>query len=250
MFHFIHAPLLSLAMAGLGMAQSVPFSTGEWEPFTSEKLPNMGCATELVAAICKAGGIEASFHFYPWIRAERMVVSGEAFCAFPYVMNDTRKRQFDFSDPLFYGVNKFVYYAGSGAFREPKVAALVDLKPYRVAVLRGSFLEEDLRKAGIGIEIVNSLDSAARMLHSGRVDFMVDEETAVFHALQACFPGESGRFRALPNVFWGSTASYLIVSRDYPNARAILARFNRGLRAIKKNGVYRRITANYHMNTE
>lgn len=99
--------LLSLAVAGLGMAQCVPFNTGEWEPFTSEKLPNKGCATELVVAICRAGGIEASF------------------------------------------------------------------------------LEEELRREGIGIEIVNSLDSAARMLRSGRVDFMVDEETVVYGRITA-----------------------------------------------------------------
>jgi hypothetical protein len=92
--------------SGVCVAKEVQviFATGEWPPFSSEDLPEYGTATALVSAICKAGGIQPKYEFYPWKRAELKVVSGEIFAAFPYAISEERKKIYDFSDTLFYGV--------------------------------------------------------------------------------------------------------------------------------------------------
>lgn len=100
---------LGFALGTMAFAQpAIPFHTGEWKPYTSSRLPNGGCATELVAAVCKAAGITPSFEFFPWLRAEYQVEEGQAFCAFPYVMNSARKVRFDFSEPLFLTAPRFI----------------------------------------------------------------------------------------------------------------------------------------------
>lgn len=241
------AMALALAMPGLG--QQVLFNTGEWEPFTSDKLPQQGCATELVSAICKAGGIDPAFHFFPWLRAEALVETGEAFAAFPYAMNDSRKATFDFSDPLFYTAPKFIHRVDGRSFGSLRATSLADLKAYSVALLAGTWTERDLRAAGIRIHLVNSLDSGVKMLQSGRVDFLVEDETAAFAAIGRVCPDEAESFRSLRNTFWGTTGNHLIVSRRYPGASELLGRFNKGLKEIRRNGTYQRITWKYKMAT-
>lgn len=245
----IRGAAMVLATAAPGLGQPVPFNTGEWEPFTSDKMPQQGCATELVAAICKAGGIDPDFHFFPWLRAEALVETGEAFGAFPYAMNEPRKAAFDFSDPLFYTAPKFIYRVDGTSFGSLRVASLADLRPYSVALLAGTWTEGDLRSAGIRVHLVNAVDSGVKMLQSGRVDFLVEDETVAFAAIERVCPGEADSFKSLRKTFWGATGNYLIVSRRYPGASALLARFNKGLKEIQRNGTYWRITAKYKMGT-
>jgi polar amino acid transport system substrate-binding protein len=237
-----------LIIAGIALAQApIPFNTGDWEPFSSTKLPNKGCATELVAAICKAGGIEPSFNFYPWPRAEAMVESGDAFGAFPYAMNEARKAKFDFSEPLFYTTPRFIYHSRAKSFAKLKVSTLADMKNYSVAIIAGHFTENDLKTAGIKVNTAPGLENIVKMLQSGRVDFIVEEETSAFDAIKKVFPTEMANFRTLPNTFWPLGGNHLMVSKTYPNAQALLVKFNKGLQELKKNGVYKQITAKYNM---
>ncbi len=217
---------------------------------TSAKLPEKGCATELVAAICKAGEIDPVFSFFPWPRAEALVETGEAFAAFPYAANDQRKATFDFSDPIFYTAPKFIYCVTAKAFGSLKASSLADLKPYGVALLSGTWTEKDLRAAGIRVHLVNSVDSGVKMLRSGRVDFFVEDETVAFAAIERVYPGETESFKSLRSTFWGKTGNHLIVSRKYPGASELLDRFNKGLKEIRRNGTYRRITSKYKMATQ
>jgi polar amino acid transport system substrate-binding protein len=242
--------LLALALAGSGLAQQpVLFFIGEWEPYTSSSLPNKGCATELVAAACKAGGIEPAFEFFPWPRAEAMVEAGQAFCAFPYASNKQRAATFDFSDALFYTAPKFIYWKKTRSFEGLSASSLAGLKAYSVALLSGTWTEKDLKAAGIRVQLVNSLEGGVRMLQAGRVDFLVEDEVVAFEMIRKLFPGEAGMFKSLPVAIWGAKANYLLVSRTYPNAAGILGRFNRGLKEIKRNGTYKQITSNYKMKT-
>lgn len=246
MIRRIIAALLSIA--GMALAQTpIPFNTGEWEPFTSSSLPNMGCATELVAAACQAGGLEPSFHFYPWLRTEFQVESGSAFAAFPYAMNEDRKVRFDFSEPLFFTTPRFIFYNKLRSFAHLKATTLMDLKPYRVAILAGSHTEEALKQAGVTVHTAPGLENIVRMLQAGRVDFILEVETVAFDAIQKTFPAEADHFESLSDTFWPRVGAYLMVSRKYPNAQALLKKFNMGLQEIQKNGVYKLITTKYRM---
>jgi len=85
------AVLFSLGSAYAG-AESVVLATGEWPPYTSEKLPEYGFVTKIVTAACNAGGITPEYHFYPWARAEMLADSCEVFAAFPYVITEEKKK--------------------------------------------------------------------------------------------------------------------------------------------------------------
>lgn len=223
----------------------VVFATGEWLPFTSKKLPDYGVATVLVSAICKAGGIEPVYQFYPWKRAELKVARGDLFAAFPYAISEERKATFDFSDVLFYGVNVFVYYQKQLKSALPLTYQnLEDLHGYRIGCISGSFLYPLLEKAGLRYEPTTTLDQSIKKLVAGRIDLIIDNRDVIFDAIQRLYPDEISYFKVLPKPL-EKTPTALLVSRTYPDSKTILEKFNKGLSIIKQNGEYDRIINEY-----
>jgi polar amino acid transport system substrate-binding protein len=226
----------------------VAFATGEYRPYTSESMPNLGATTELVTAICNAAGIVPEYVFVPWKRAELNLANGLAFGAFPYSANPERKQQFDFSDPLYVVSNALVYYEGNPSVRALKGdEALPDLKQYKFGVISGSFAEPQLKQLGIGYNSVTTVDQLVQMLELGRFDIYVDDEATIFDAVNRLFPAEAAKFRALTTPFGARTPNGVMVSRSYPNSAAILQRFNEGLAKINKTGEYDKILAKYYL---
>lgn len=225
----------------------VVFATGEWPPYTSESLPDYGAATALVSAICKAGGIEPVYRFYPWKRAELKVAQGDVFAAFPYAISKERKTTYDFSEVLFYGVNVFVYYQKQSKTDIPLTyQSLDDLHGYRVGCISGSFLYSLLEKAGLNYEPTTTIDQSLQKLVAGRLDLIIDNQDVIFHAIQRLYPSDVTNFKILSKPL-ERTPTALLVSRAYPGSKAILSKFNKGLSIIKKNGEYDRIISKYRL---
>lgn len=226
----------------------VAFATGEYRPYTSESMPNLGATTELVTAICNAAGIVPEYVFVPWKRAELNLANGLVFGAFPYSANPERKQQFDFSDPLYVVSNALVYYEGNARVRALKGdEALPDLKQYKFGVIAGSFAEPQLKQLGIGYNTVTTVDQLVQMLELGRFDIYIDDEATIFDAVNRLFPADAAKFRALATPFGARTPNGVMVSRSYPNSAGILQRFNEGLAKIKKTGEYDKILAKYYL---
>ncbi|QDL52845.1 substrate-binding periplasmic protein [Rhodoferax aquaticus] len=226
----------------------VAFATGEYRPYTSESMPNLGATTELVTAICNAAGIVPEFVFVPWKRAELNLANGLVFGAFPYSANPARKQQFDFSDELYVVSNALVYYDGnSRASALSGSEELSRLKEYKFGIISGSFAEPRLKQLNIAYESVTTVDQLVQMLRLGRFDIYVDDEATIFDAVNRLFPSEASKFRALAVPFGARTPNGVMVSRSYPNSAAILHRFNEGLAKIKKTGEYDKILAKYYL---
>ena len=98
---FIFCVMFSLHAVADESRPTLYMVTGEWEPYVSETLPNHGGVAELVVAIVNEMGMDLKYEFVPWVRAESLVKRGDVFGAFPYASNEQRRKDFDFSDPLF-----------------------------------------------------------------------------------------------------------------------------------------------------
>lgn len=240
--------LLALAADCCAEGLKVDFATGEWPPFTSSKLQDFGKATALVSAICKRAGIEPVYHFYPWRRAEMMVLKGRMFAAFPYAVSEERKRSYDFSDILFYGLNVVVYHADNPRIPPSfgfEIAA--DLEGYRIGGISGSFLARSLEKVGIKYQPTTSIDQSIHKLRAGRLDFCIDDSVVIADAIRRLYPDEVDKFIILPKTFGAKNPTALLVSRSYPGAKDLLQRFNQALAEMKESGEYDRIISQNRM---
>lgn len=228
---------------------TVTFATGEWEPFTSETMPNKGIATEFIEAICKEAGIIPTFEFFPWSRAELNVKNGTVFAAFPYAITEERKLDFNFSDTIFYGINALFYIESNAKITKEahNFKSLKDLNQYTFGVIRGSFLENEFKANNITYYPANSIEEAFRMLNAGRTDFVIENQTAGYYSINRIFPNDSKKFKVLDKHFGESTSNAILVSRTYPNSDKILERFNQGLAKIKVNGTYDALVKKHNM---
>ena len=243
--------MLLILCSGVGSAEERPviFATGEWPPFSSESLPDYGRAAALVSAICRVVGIVPTYKFYPWKRAELHVAHGEIFAAFPYAISEKRKESYDFSEPLFHGINMFLYYDQNPRTRSAiTYESTEDLQEYRIGVISGSFLSAAFKDANLKYESTTSIDQSIHKLVAGRLDFCVDDLVVLRDAVQRLYPDKADNFKFLPKPFGKKTPTGLLVSRTYPHAQELLDTFNRGLAIIKKNGEYDRIIQTYQMN--
>ncbi len=220
----------------------VVFATGEWPPFTSENLPHYGRATALVSAICEVAGIEPVYEFYPWKRAEAMILKGEAFAAFPYAVSTDRQRFFDYSDVLFHGLNVLVYHQDNPNIpKDFSYETPADLQGYRIGGISGSFLRSDLDRKGITFKATTSIDQSIHKLVVGRLDFCIDDRVVLTDAIRRLYPGQTEDFTFVDQPFGEKKPTALLVSRNYPKSGELLKRFNEALAAMKENGEYNRI---------
>jgi len=243
--------LLALLACSAINAQPIVFTTGEWEPFTGEKLPNQGIATEIIMEVCKAGGIEYKFEFVPWVRAENMIAHGSAFGAFPYAKNEERSSKYFFSDILFYTSTSLMYYEPKRNYSNLEFSNWQALRPYSLIYLAGSWLENDMKSNGIKHALVPDMDAAVRMLYAGRGDLICDEIAVMYSVVKRLYPNEVAAFKIIQTeMFGGKSPIHLMVSRTYPNAQQLLAKFNAGIATVRSNGVLQAIARKYGISIE
>ncbi|KQW43544.1 MULTISPECIES: ABC transporter substrate-binding protein [unclassified Roseateles] len=138
------APLALLAAPAL--AAPLLWVTAEVPPFVREGPQGAeGYAHELFVRVHKQAGLHGELHFYPWARAARMLLSGQAQGGLVVSRTPERERKFQWLFPV--GSFRFAIFtrAGDGAM----ATDLAGLRERRVAVLRGSASSELLNSVGM-----------------------------------------------------------------------------------------------------
>lgn len=235
----------ALVAAGLSGVTSVARADGAampelvtgpgFAPFTGEELPQGGWMSELVQRAFKASGRGYELRFVPWKRGVDGVVSGRFIATFPFPRTPERERDALFSDPLI-EVRQFVYlsahtpmtFTGPEDFRGRVVCA-----PLGFSLPEA--LETMIRQGDLRRDTPSDLTACVRMVATGRADaFVLDEYTGSAAIINA---GVIGDIRVAERPY-ATITLHLMVGRATPDAAAIIARFNDGLKNLKDSGVY------------
>lgn len=215
--------------------------TGEVSPFTSEKLEGHGFITEIVVLALKQAGIDHHYEFYPWKRCENMVENGSAWAAFPYSYNKTRATKFLFSDTVGMSTTRFFYYKTQPV---SDYETLLDLKAYKIGGVLGYFYVEIFKEAGIELDLADQEIQSMRMLAAGRIDLLPLNELVGWGLIKKHFPVERKNFGTLEKALRKSELK-LMISKDYPNSRGLLKRFNTALKEVQKIPDYQAVLEKY-----
>lgn len=222
-------------------AGTVALVTGEYPPFTSEEAPAMGLLSEVVSAAFKAQGFETTLRFMPWQRGYTETRNGMHMATFPYVKNEERQRDFLYSQPLYPDVVRlFVREDAEPAIDWSDKSICVPLG-YNLARV-GPFMEERQARMERPPEMLNCF----QMLQRGRV-FAVWSSETVAEFVTRGLRKEGLRIKPLSLGLEYPVELYLIMSRQLPQARQWLERFNTGLGRIQKNGAYAQILVRHGM---
>jgi polar amino acid transport system substrate-binding protein len=229
--------LLAAPARGL---EPVSFVSVDWQPYAGELLPEYGVGSAIIAAVCQRAGFEPSFHFMPWKRAMEDVDKGKHDALYSAYSSSRRERRFAVSEPYLYG--RLVLCARKSS----KVAwdgTLGSLRPYRLGVVlgyvntpaidRSDFLQKDMAPS----DLLN-----LKKLLSGRLDAIVIDQFQAVYLLKNNPVLESGladvEFLRPPLERKGI---HVMFSRQKPGWKQRLARFNRGLEEIRRDGTLQRI---------
>ncbi len=243
MHMFLLIVFLAFASVPRAMAENVIILTGEWAPYVSESLPQYGYTAEIVTHALLASDIEPVYKFMPWKRCAKMVESGEAFAAFPYAVTEERKKYSYFSEPIAQSRNVFFYLKSKlGSF---DYNHLDELKSKTIGGVAGYFYKKIFQEAGLKMDYASGEESAFKKLYMGRVDLVPASELVGWQLINKLYPGESHKFGSTATAFKANDL-HLMVSKSFPEATALLQRFNDGLQVIKDKGIDKQLRGKYN----
>lgn len=142
---------------------------------------------------------------------------------------------FLFSKEPIYSTSLNVYYIGD----KPAITEKEDLRGSRVATIRGysygkllKFIDDP--KNNITKEVTNTHGSAFRMLQLGRVDYLIDYDSAAHDILLE---------NSIPNLKINKLKKldiYLVLSKSYPNAKDFMEELEKIVKSIDIDDIVRR----------
>lgn len=230
--------------ANQGVKGAIPYTTGEFSPFTTESTPGKGFFTEMVVAVTSEMGRRTDISFYPWTRAEEMVADGQAFAAFPYAKSPEREKKYLFSEPMYSCHNCFFYLKDNKRLGSDikNIKRIEDLRQYTFGGIMGYYYGDRraIGQMGIKSEWAEDTSGIMKMLHAQRVDFVVESELVGWETIRKLYPNEVDRFAVLPNP-QSVNNLHLIVSKSYPDSQKILIEFNDALKRAQDKGLLNNI---------
>lgn len=203
--------------------EPVRIAIWDYQPFVDTQTEDNGLFTKHVIEILDLAGIPYVLEFYPWLRIEMMLQSGEIWASFPYVPTPSRLAKYDFLEiPGILTVN-YVFYSS-----ERRKSDLPDdwdsLDGFTFGVVPGYWYIDELEANGAEMLVVPDESDLPALLKAGRIDFAVLDVNV---AKWICETDERVEIDDLkiygpPNRI---DLSYMAVSRSYPETQQLQQEF-------------------------
>jgi polar amino acid transport system substrate-binding protein len=244
------ALLVLLMLAGMQGAPAddiVRITSGEYPPWTSDKLKYGGFTNHIVKEAFELEGYKVEFSFYPWKRAYEAAKKGEKFHATSYwYPSEHRLEDFIYSNPLQEDAIVF-FHLESNPLAD--WSTLEDLKGKTIAAHEGFTYTDEFwaaSKAGVlDVEVAISDEINFRKLLKGRVDLYPSDPLTGRRVLEQKFgleAMESVTYHPKPLT---AVTGHLLFSKKVNNIEKLVASFNRGLTSLKSSGRYALIQAEW-----
>lgn len=224
------------------------FEDGEPESWQENGIPR-GMQVEITDYIFEQLGINVTYEFYPWARAQQMVRTGEVdgmvatpvSSRFEYAVFGKEAVQVFYWNVLIKKGNTAIEQAAEN-FRR-----LEDLKGYQLVDFFGNGWQSHFMKIedGYYIQQVEKLSQIPLMLTTGRCDLILNSSNWIYWWAQK--QGVKDQIQEL-TVRLPNTRFHLVfmVSRNSPwNDRGLIRAMDEELRKMKASGEWHRILRNY-----
>ena len=211
-----------------------------YAPFESqnEKGEIVGFDVDVLKAAAAKAGIEVKFVNTPWEGIFNALGQGDRDMVVSAVtITDERKQTMDFSMPYFDAVQLIAVKADS------KIASFADLKTRKVGVQTGTTGDEAvtklLGKTSTAIKRFESTPLALKELEAGGVDAVVADNGVVVHYVAN---NTGAKFKTVADKSFAPEQYGVAIKKGNAD---LLAKVNQGLAAIKTDGTYDKIYAQY-----
>lgn len=213
-------------------------ATGEWAPFSGERLDSYGVASAVVSAVLRQMGYEPEYRFMPWPRAEEATLANDANggvrATFPYAFTPERADGFYYSTPIF-AIELSVFYNAERHPQGGRIARPADMAGFTVVPVSGyRFPTEVEPHVGRGPEADSNVAAFRQLLESDEPLLVVEATRVAEEILRGELASHAHAIATAPLRF--DSPIHLIASKRNPNNSPFIRDFDAALTALQETG--------------
>lgn len=229
-----------IAWVPLVFAQNLRVVGDSWPPYVDKTLPGNGLAVAIVDAGLRKAGYEPEFTVVQWTKALAGAKAGIYDVVAAIWYSDERNETLLFSEPFLENRVFFVKRRGSPV----QFSNLNELTAYRVGVVRDFSYGPEIDNLSALKIPSNYVVQMLLGVVSGSLDLAVVEERVALFEMNRYMSNQAEDLE-----FVGQPVSVrglrIAASRVYPDHAKVIADFNAAIEAMKTNGEFESIYANY-----
>jgi polar amino acid transport system substrate-binding protein len=232
----------ALAVAGLVHAEPVLLVSGDdYAPYADSKLPEGGMTTELIKKAFAEVKTDVKVEWLPWARGLDETKKGNFAGTFPYLKTAEREKDFLYSAVVVALQDRAFIKAGNKKLDFNNVASLAKTTYCLPLGWAATPKLLDMIKSGtIKTQSPKDISTCVKMVEAGRADYFVSGDSQGLAALKSGGVA-AGSVVMAESAPLADNSLYLIAGKSRPGSQEMLALFNKGLEAIRKNGTYAKI---------
>ena len=233
---------LAVCFSSSAFAKNFEILTGEWAPYVSKELKDGGPSAIIVSEAIKAAGHTATFKYVPWKRTEVMTQTGKAVATFPWSVNEDFKQTCFVSTPI--ASQKMVFFYMKDNLGDWDYTDLDQLKKIKVGGSEGYTYVEIFKNAGIKAEYAPDVENSLKKLVHGRLDIVPESQLVGWNTIKTKLPSYEGKIANSKKPLFVKPL-HLMVSKKNADGQELIDAYEKGLEAIKANGLYQKILDEY-----
>lgn len=230
-----------LAFATPASAQQLKLVASVWEPYVSASMERNGVAPALVVTALRRAGYRVQLYLDDWPRSLTATQAGDFDAIVSVWYTDDRAEALAFSEPFV--MNRLQFMKRSEA--DIQLRNREDFVGLRVGVVEDyAYSEQQYDTTGIDIVSGGSVGENVQRLLDGEVDLVLGDQLVLRHEADQRLAAK--RVEVLPLVL-ESRGLHLGVARQRPDHAEIITAFDKSIEAMKADGSYNSLLANYRI---
>jgi polar amino acid transport system substrate-binding protein len=222
-------------------AQDITLVANTWPPYVDKALPDDGLAIKIVKSAFKRAGFSTKVRIETWEKVLEGSKLGVYDVAGAIWKSDSRQKKLLYSDS--YLTNNIVLI--SHVNNQLKFNSLEDLHGLLVGILKDYAYDETFMNDKKILKVqANRLTQNLIAVNKEQIDVAVGDRRLALYELKHFMSHSRNEFQFLPKAL-ASRKLYIASPRVNPQSKEIIAQFNKGLAAIKKEGLYQKILDEY-----
>lgn len=242
------APGITLLLAGLLLTgQAIPSDeplrvvASEWSPYVSASVPRNGVAPQLVITALRRAGYRVQLYIDDWPQSLTATQAGDFDAIVSLWYTEERAESLAFSEPFM--MNDLQFMGRSADLIT--LNSREDFVGLRVGIVEDfAYSEQQYDTTGIDIISGGSVGENIDRLLAGELDLVLGDSLVLRH--EADLRRAAKRVEVLPLVL-ESRGLHLGVSRLRADHTEIVQAFNASIEAMKADGSYASLMANYRI---
>lgn len=243
--------LILIFLSTFTHAKEIRLAVEEYPPFVTAFKKDQGLLSVIARAAFKTQNIKIKLYFLPGKRALSMAKQGIYDGTFPWADRVERRKKFYYVEPIIEADKEYFFFNRELEFKwNPSTLKFKSISKLKIGAVLGAnygkeFQEAEKKKIII-VQRFPSLIRAFKMLSVKRLDLVITPERAGRAVLAAHFknliPNLDEKIAILDDPI---EMDYLLISRKSPNGEFYKDALDKGLKIIKKSGLYDQILKDY-----